>query len=79
MTPLELTDLQTKCLGCALTESANTAAQHLLDRVGASTVDGILAAIFVAKGVERSLLLAIARQAIAEHRTQCVEPAHECL
>lgn len=64
MRVMELTDEEVETLTQALADPSNTAAQHLLQRANASSIDGVLDAIVVARGVERSLLLAIARQAI---------------
>lgn len=63
------------CLGCALADPREASTQHLLSRAGASTVDGVLAAIFVAQDSERSILLALTRQVIERHRPNCQDPS----
>lgn len=78
MTRIELTELQMNCLACALADPQEAATQHLLSRTGASTVDGVLAAIFVARDSDRSILLALTRQVIEKHRPNCREP-ERCL
>ena len=74
MNPLELTDLQMNCLTCALADPREATTQHLLARTGASTVEGVLAALFVARDSDRSILLALTRQVIEKHRPNCREP-----
>jgi hypothetical protein len=79
MKSLELTELQMRCLGCALEHPEEPAVRHLLSRTGASTVDGVLAAIFVAQHHDRSILLALTRQVIAQHRPACEGSAERCI
>lgn len=79
MNPIELTELQMKCLGCALAHPEEPAVRHLLDRTGATTVEGVLAALYVARIPERSILLGVARQVIAQHRPSCETPAQDCM
>ena len=80
MKRLELTDLQTKCLACAIeTSSSADTVKLVLELSEAATVDGVLAAMCVVDGLQRTLLLAAAREAITEHRPTCTRTAHECL
>jgi hypothetical protein len=70
-----LTDLQLECLGCALEDTSNAAAQELRAGTGAAGVDGVVAALFVATADERLLFVQNVRQALDLQRTKCLAEA----
>jgi hypothetical protein len=60
------------CLMCACENPVNRLARMLLERAGALTATGVVAAVFIANNSERQGLLMLAREAIAEQRDSCL-------
>ena len=70
MKPVELTETQVADLTCAA-DAGEPAVALLFDRAHASSIEGVLVSIDAARGFDRSVLLALVRQALAQHRPGC--------
>jgi len=57
---------------CACENAQNRLSRLLLERAGALTATGVVAAVFIATSEERQQLLLLARGAIAEQRDSCL-------
>lgn len=57
---------------CACENPVNRLSRLLLERAGALTATGVVAAVFIAGNAERQELLLLARGAIAEQRDRCL-------
>lgn len=60
------------CLTCACENRNNSPARDLLEATGAMSINGILAAVFMADSEEHAALVALAREAIARQREWCM-------
>ena len=74
MRPPQLTVEDVERLACAMGDQNNGPMELLIQRVAAADVNDILISIMVARGYERTLLLAFAKQAIAKHLSCCPHP-----
>ena len=57
---------------CACENAQNRLSPLLLEKTGALTATGVVAAVFIATSEERQQLLLLARGAIAEKRDRCL-------
>jgi hypothetical protein len=69
---LSLSEQAGICLMCACENPVNRIARLLLDRAGALTATGVVAAVFIASNKDRQELLMLARGAVAEQRDRCL-------